>query len=282
VKVKIVTDSSAYLEEREIRELDIAVVPLIVNIAGQSYPETELSSADFFARLPALQERPTTSQPALTDIYELFHREAEKGNSVLAIFISASFSGTYSTALLARRMVLEKYPQACIEVLNSQATCMSFAVLAAAQAAQEGAAMEEVLRVAREKTEKSRFLFVPDSLEYLAKGGRVSEAKALLGTILRIRPVLALQQAKVSVKEKVRTMEKALAAMVELVREDTEVNGLVEIGVGHVNDAQQAELLAERIRSQLGVATVSLRNIGPVLGLHLGPGTLGIGYCTEK
>jgi len=281
VRVKVVTDSSIYLDEKTVKELDITIVPLIVNLGKESYAELDLDYQKFFAQLPSLKVLPTTSQPSLQDIYQSFCRLTEEGNAVLAIFISSSLSGTYNTALLTRRMILEKYPEARIEVVDSRAACMGFMVLAAAKAAQEGAGLEEVLHIAVEKAQRSHFLFVPASLDYLAKGGRIGEAAALIGTMLNIKPVLALQGGQVIVKEKVRTLDKAFGKILEIMEADLRSKGLLEAGVGHVNNPQLAALWAKHIEKEIKLPVV-IREIGPVLGLHLGPGTLGVGYSTAK
>lgn len=281
MRVKIITDSSAYLDNCTCQELGITVIPLMVNIEGQSYPETTLDVKQLYAALDKLRVRPTTSQPSLGDIYREFSLQAETGRPVLGIFISSLLSGTYSAALRARSMVLEKYPQVRIEIVDSRAACMGFMVLAAARAAQEGRDLEEVLQVALDRAEKSHFLFVPASLEYLAKGGRIGEASALMGTLLNIKPVLALKNGQIIVREKVRTADKAQARMIEIMRKDLAYRGFAEAGVGHVDCLDQAAVMAERIEQELGI-TVTLRGIGPVLGLHLGPGTLGLSYTTKK
>lgn len=280
MRVKVVTDSSAYLEKNLLKDLNITIISLIVNLGNRSYAELDLLDDVFFTLMQKQKQRPTTSQPPLDEIYRVFCQYVEAGFAVLAIFLSSSLSGTYSAALTARRMTLERYPDAKIEVVDSRAACMGFTVLAAARAAQEGAKLEEVLRVTLDRANRSNFLFVPASLEYLAKGGRIGEASALIGTLLNIKPVLSLQNGRIIVQEKVRTMEKALSKMIEIIKVDFNTKGLVEIGVGHVNSPHQGALLAERIQQELGMPVV-LRGIGPVLGLHLGPGTLGIGYCIK-
>lgn len=280
--VKIVTDSTSYLPEDIRRDLNICTVSLGINFELESYREVEIDNDTFYKKMSQSSAIPTSSQPAPGELYSAFEDYVKDNHQVLGIFISSLLSGTYSAALATRNRVMEKYPHALVEVLDSGSCCMEmgFAVLAAARAAREGLSLEQVLGQARRVMESSRFLFVPDSLEYLRKGGRIGGAAALLGTILQIRPVLSVVEGKTSVLEKVRTKARAVQHIMETFYKDIQQKGLQEAVVHHINNEAEGNVIAKKLEERLGIK-VPVCSIGPVVGLHVGPGTVGMAYYTR-
>ncbi|RJX17991.1 MAG: DegV family protein [Desulforudis sp.] len=281
--VRIVTDSTSYIPYDLREELGIAVVSLSVSFETETFREEEIDNATFYQKMAASKRVPTSSQPTPYDFYSLFEESVRAGDPVVGIFISADMSGTCQSALTARKMVLEKYPEAVIEIVDSRSNCMElgFAVLAAARAAKASQPLEEVVRQARHVIERSRFLFVPETLEYLRKGGRIGGAAALLGAILQIRPILTVMDGKTEVFNKVRTKGRAIQAIVETFLMDVQQRGLGEVAVHHINSEAEGKKVAEMIKERLG-KTVPVYSIGPVIGLHVGPGTVGVVYYTRE
>lgn len=282
--VKILTDSTSYITEEVLKELDIRRVSLSVKFEDESFKEVEIDNNSFYEKMEA-KGIPMSSQPSIGELKEEMIKVVEEGDSVLCVFISSDMSGTYSSAHMVRDMVLEEFPKAQIEILDSRSNCMQlgYAAIVAARAAKEGKSLEEIKAVAEANIRRSRFLFVPDTLQYLKKGGRIGTASALLGSILKITPILTVEDGKTSVFTKVRTKKNAVNAMVDKMLEDINRYGIGEITVHHINYIEGAKELADKIRSTMASdIDIQICDIGPVIGLHVGPNTVGIAYYTEK
>lgn len=280
--VKIVTDSTSYLPEELKEKYDIEVVSLNITMKGKSYKEVEIDNKKFYEEMEASKEIPTSSQPALDEMIKTFEKILSEGFDIAAIFLSSEMSGTFSSAHLVKEMVLENYPDRKIEIIDSKTNCMQmgFEVLEAAKSAKEGKSLEEVKEAALYVRENSRFLFAPDSLTYLKKGGRIGGAAALFGSILQIKPILTVEKGVTTVFDKVRTKKKAVNTMVEKVLKDAEERGIRGITVHHINCEEEGKALAEILREKLKVE-VHVEKIGPVIGLHVGPGSIGVAYYTK-
>ena len=280
VAVRIVTDSTSYLPAADRERYGITVVTLSVNFGSESYPEEGLDSGWFYKRMAAEAEVPTSSQPSVADLAGAFEAAVAADDEVCGVFISSEMSGTYSTAELARNLVLETYPHAQIELVDSRSNCMQlgFAVLEAARAAERGVPIEAVAAAARATTHRTRFLFVPHTLDYLRRGGRIGGASALLGSLLQIRPILTVRDGKTDVFGKVRTKKRALVEMTKAVVEDGErAGGLTEVIVHHIDDEAEGRELVDLLVEATGLE-IPLHPIGAVVGLHVGPGTVGVVY----
>lgn len=281
--VKIVADSTAYLPHQELEKWDITVVSLAVNFPEATYREVDISNEEFFRLMAESPQVPTSSQPPLLEMQQAFLKHCQAGHQVLGIFLSGELSGTYQTALAAKNLALEEMPEAKIEIIDSQAVCMKygFAVLGAARAAAQGLSLDQVIERTNDILAKSRLIFVPDTLEYLRKGGRIGGAAALLGTLLQVKPILTLIDGKVTVWAKVRTREKAIHTIFKEFEKDRATKGIEEAIIHHINCEDQARELAQNLAERIG-QPVDIAPIGPVIGLHAGPGTLGIAYYTKN
>jgi len=281
--IKIITDSTSYIP-KEFRELfDITVISLSVIFEDETFKELEVDNDYFYDKLKNSMTVPTSSQPSIEELYNIFEKEIKNGNKIVAIFISSGVSGTYQSALLVKDMILENYPHAEIEVIDSKTICMhlGYAVLSAAKAAKSGNSMEEVVNSAKTVLKRSRFIFIPNTLEYLKRGGRIGEAQALIGKIMQIKPILTYSKGKVAILSKVRTKNKALMAIIDIMLNDIKEHGLNDIIVHHINDKDEAVKFAKIIEKRIG-RTVEICDIGPIVGLHVGPGALGIAYTTQS
>ncbi len=281
--VKLVTDSTSYIDSATLQELDISVVNLSVHFPDESFDETAVDYDYFYKKIMKDNTIPTSSQPPLGEICELFRSIVSRGDEVLGIFISAQMSGTHDTAESAKQMVLEEFPSARIEIMDSKTNCMALGlqVVEAARAASLGKTMEEVLEVGHTIRSKVRFYFVPASLDYLQKGGRIGGASALVGSILNIRPILFVNDGVTDVFARVRGTRRAKEKIILQLEQDAKTYGLKHLLVHHIHDPKQGEEYAEEL-SQLFHREVSSYSIGPVIGAHVGPGTVGIVYCTDR
>ncbi|RYD02239.1 hypothetical protein N752_25850 [Desulforamulus aquiferis] len=171
MSVKIVTDSTSYIPLELRKKYDITVVSLSVTFDSETYREEEIDNLTFYNKMSRSKTIPTSSQPSPQEIFQVFEKLVLEGHSVVGIFLSSEMSGTFSGACLVKKMIIEKYPDACIEIIDSRSNCMElgFAALAAARAASYGQAMAGVINETKRVIARSRFIFVPDTLEYLHK-----------------------------------------------------------------------------------------------------------------
>lgn len=282
MSVKIMTDSTSYIDEKVIKDLDIKVSSLYVSFHDKSLKETDIENQEFYEMLKD-KEIPLSSQPTLGELYENMVDVVSKDHDLLCIFLSSDMSGTYNSACKVREKVLEEYKDAKIHIIDSKSNSMQlgFAAIVSARAAKEGKSIEEVTKIAEDNIKRSRFLFIPENLEYLKKGGRIGGGSALIGNILKIIPVLTVQNGKTTILKTVRTKTRAIKAMMEKMLEDNIRSGIKEIIVHHINCYDQAMELANKLKESLAI-DVSIVDIGPVIGLHVGPGAIGIAYYTEN
>lgn len=279
--VRVLTDSTSYIDKEVLKELEIKKVSLSVVFGDESIKETDIDNVEFYKMMKE-KGVPTSSQPVVGELYEEMKAVVENGDELLGIFISSDMSGTYSTANMVKEMVLEECPNAKIEIIDSRSNCMQlgYAAIVAARAAKEGLALEEVKKQVQENIKRSRFIFLPETLEYLKKGGRIGGASALIGSILKIIPVLTVEDGKTTVLAKVRTKKNAISTMIERLDKDVQEHGLKEIVVHHINCYGEAKELAKRIKEKLNIEA-DICDIGPVIGVHVGPGAIGIAYYAD-
>lgn len=283
MSIKIVTDSTSYIPKPLREALDISVVSLSINFSSETFLEEEIDHTSFYHKMEASPTIPASSQPSIQDMYAMFEKHICQGHTVVGVFLSSEMSGTYATALTVKGMILEHYPQAVIEIIDSRSNSMQlgFAVLAAARSAQAGDALVQVLSSAYEVIKRSRFLFIPQTLDYLKKGGRIGGASHLLGTVLKIRPILTVINGKTALIDKIRTSERAIQEVLRIFYQDVQQKGLVEAVVHHINAEAGGKKIAQMIAEHLG-KEIPVYPIGPVIGSHVGPGTLGIVYYTQE
>lgn len=280
--IKIVTDSTSYLEEEMVKALDIRVLSLKVEFQEDTYREVELNNKTFY-RMMEKRGLPKSSQPSIGEFIEVFTSMIREGHGICGIFLSEKMSGTLSTAMMAREMVLKDYPDGEIILMDSESNCMQlgFAVEAAAKAAKAGKNFTEVEKAVRRMKKRSRFLFVPKNLKYLQAGGRIGKANALIGSLLSIIPILTVEEGETAVYKKVRRKKKAVNEMIEKLLTDHKNNTVKEIAIHHIDALEEAKELMNRIQQNLN-ASIRILDIGPVIGLHVGPGAIGIVYYTEE
>ena len=282
--VRVLVDSTSYIPQNIRKKLDIIRVSLNVAFDGDSFKETVISNEAFY-NLMDTKGIPISSQPAIEDFQVEMLSAVKNGDSIICILMSSDMSGTYSTANMVKNMILEEYEEANIEIIDSRSNSMQlgFAAIVAARAAKEGKSLEEVKDIVYNNIKRSRFLFIPENFVYLKKGGRIGGASALIGNLLQIIPVLTVENGKTTIVNKIRTKKKAVASMVEKMFEDITTYGLGEIVVHHINCFNEAELLVNQIKERLNTnVEINICDIGPVIGLHVGPGAIGIAYYTEK
>jgi len=271
--VLVVTDSTADLPPEDAQALDITVVPLLVNFGEESLRDgVDLTSDEFFRRLPQSRQLPTTSQPSIGDFHRVYESLAARTDQILSIHLSSRFSGTVETA----RQGAQAFVSRCrIEVIDSGTVSMGMglAVIAAARAARWGAGLEQCADAARAVLRRQRIAVALDTLEYLRRGGRIGRAQALLGGLLRLKPVLAIRDGETHPVARVRTHRKALE---EVLRVCLSEGAVTEAAVMYTTRPEDAQFLAGEIGRRCPGAPVHIGRIGPVIGVHGGPGLVGV------
>ncbi|NLM04460.1 MAG: DegV family protein [Clostridiales bacterium] len=280
--IKILTDSTSYIDESIREDLDIKVVSLSVEFDDITFKEMEIDNESFYKMM---EEKgiPQSSQPPLGDLYSEMENIVKEGHDLVCVFLSSDMSGTYSSAHMAKNIVLEKYPNANIEIIDSRSNCMQlgFAAISAAIAAREGKTLKDIKEIVVKNIKRSRFLFIPDNLDYLQKGGRIGKASSIIGNLLKIIPILTVEDGVTTVFKKVRTKKNAIETMVKQTLQDIKDLGLGDIVVHHINCINEAKILAQQLKEVLNV-DIKIQDIGPVIGLHVGPGAIGIAYYTKE
>lgn len=225
---------------------------------------------------------PISSQPSIGILSEMMEASLKEGQDIIGIFLSEKFSGTYNTAVLIANELREKYPKRKIKIIDSRSNSMQlgFAALTAAKLAQDNVDFDTIVQKTEENTKKSRFLFIPETLKYLEKGGRIGTASALVGNVLKITPILTVEDGMTEIFKKVRTKKRAIDTMIETMQSAHELSPVQEIAVHHIDRLEEAESLKERLETLMDV-NVTISDIGPVIGLHVGPGAIGIVYYTK-
>ena len=276
--IKIVTDSTSYIPKKYLDKYDISVVSLNILLKNTNRRETSISNQTFYKEMEEAKEFAVSSQPTPEEFYDVFDKIAKNGDDIVGIFISSEMSGTYSTANLVKNMILEKY-DINIEIIDSRTNCMQmgFIVLEAAKHAKFGKSMNEILDIANNTIKNSRFVFSPSVLDYLKKGGRIGSASALIGNLFQIKPILTVNNGKTDVLAKVRTKKKAVSTMIDILMNDLKEKELGGVIVHHINCEEDGLTLAKTLEEKLNMK-VDIQDIGPVIGSHVGPGSIGIAY----
>ena len=280
--IKIVTDSTAYIPKKFLDMYDIKVVSLNISIKDKNVRELDITNEEFYKLLDESKEFPKSSQPSLQEMIDVFEEILKDGNDIVGVFISSDFSGTYSSANLIKKELLEKYTDRKIELIDSRSNCMQMGlcVLEGAKLANKNESIEDVVRAIKYSVENSRFLFTPATLDYLKMGGRIGNAGALFGKLLKIRPILTVNDGKTDVVEKVRTKNKAVEKILDIFFDEINKKGLVDVVVHHINCEEEGIKIANIINEKTGTMP-KVVSIGPVIGMHVGPGAVGVAYNTK-
>ncbi|WP_017727268.1 DegV family protein [Halalkalibacterium ligniniphilum] len=275
--VKVVTDSTADIPKELVSELDITVVPLKVNFQDHSYEDgVDLSPADFYQKLGEAQVIPTTSQPTPYQFEEVYRSvENAEDTTIISIHLSSKLSGTYQAATIALGEVQSEYT---VHVVNSKKASYAIGIIVVeiAKMAKAGASAEQCIERLQSLLKDTTVYFVVDTLDFLQKNGRIGKASAMLGSLLKIKPILSLNEdGEVYPFEKVRGQKKAIARMIEALKEQYG-DEPVHVGVSHAVNEPLANELLELARKEFNVQSEVLTSIGAVIGAHVGPGTVSL------
>ena len=274
--IKIVTDSTAGLPEAMVREHDIRIIPLYVHFGEEAFKEgIDISTEQFYERLRTAASLPTTSQPSIGEFHEVFKELTDAGQEVVALTISSKLSGTWNSAMGA----LEMLPGAPISVVDSLCTSLALRLLveAAIHDVAGGATRQQVVAHLEQLKGQLHIMFVVDTLEYLAKGGRIGNAKAFMGTLIKIKPLLILENGVIEPCEQVRSKGKALARMLELIEQKLAGQGAqAHVAIAHGMALDEAMAFKQEVVARLGCAEPSMSEVSAAIGAHTGPGVVAL------
>jgi DegV family protein with EDD domain len=277
MSVRIVTDSTSDLPRDVVEELGITVVPLNVHFDMDTYRDgVDIDAEEFYKRLITSSTLPKTSAPAPGVFIDFYQKLAGEAEAIVSIHISSKLSGTYESAQAAQR---DLAGECKIEVINSESVSMGLGLLAitAAKAAKAGATAEEIVKLVRESISRVHLVGALDTLEFLAKGGRVGKASAWIGSLLSIKPLISVSDGEVVPLDRVRTRSKSLERFHQLLKEHLPAE---ELGVMYSTDVEEAKKLAEHLKELSPQQPVYLTRFGPVLGTYMGPGCLAAATIT--
>jgi DegV family protein with EDD domain len=269
--VRIVTDSCSDIPKPLADELGITVIPLTIQWGGQSYRDgIDLTADEFYSRLPAEKQLPSTSQPPPALFQYTYEHLASQGE-VVSVHLSHKFSGTVESA----RTVAAEVAREKITVVDSGSASMGtgLCAIAAARAARSGASREECAAAAESVAQRLRIAVAFETLEYLRRGGRIGRARAFIGGMLRLKPILTVKDGEAFPVTRARSRSKALDALAALV---TEHPGVTDVVVLHTTTPDDAQDLVARAKAAAPTATIYEGRFGPVLGVHGGPGMIGV------
>lgn len=280
----IVTDSTSDLPVSWLQENDVTVLGLTINLDGVTYEtvgENRLTSADLLEKM-ATGGLPTTSQVNVGQFEEVFEAAAKEGKEVLYLAFSSALSGTYQSGVIARDMVLDAYPDAVIEIVDTKAAAIGegYLVMQAAQARAAGKSLAETKALIEDLVPRLRTYLLVDDLNHLVRGGRLSKAAALIGGLVNIKPLLALNaEGKLEAIAKIRGRKKGIKEMLNLTLDNLDHSTVM---VAYTGDLEAAEAIKATLLEDSRVTDVLLTELGPIIATHTGTGVLAILSINQK
>ncbi|EJP97240.1 DegV family EDD domain-containing protein [Bacillus cereus VD142] len=278
-KIKIVTDSTADLSKDIIEKYDIHVLPLSISVNGQTYLDrVDLQPDEFIEEMAKSEELPKTSQPAMGTFVEMYEKLGEDGSEVLSIHMTGGMSGTVATANSAASMADTK-----VTVVDSQfiSHALAYQVIEAAKMAREGSSLEAILKRIDEVRKNTRLYVIVDTLENLVKGGRIGKGKALIGSLLNIKPIASLEGGVYNPVTKVRSQGQIVKTLAKLFEEDTAGKVVKAVAIPHAKAIPLAESVKAAVEKVNGFTQSEIFYTTPVISTHTGPGAIGFMYLAE-
>lgn len=279
--IKIITDTTSGLPLEISNRYQIPVIPQILNFGNQSFYEiVDIDNPTFMSKLRAAKELPTTAAPPPELFIKEFTKLASPGTTIFCIHPSAEISGTVRSALMAAK----EFPNADIRVIDTRTigSQLSTLVLLAAEWASQGEDAEVIEKKIKQMIPRGRIYFLVDTLEYLAKGGRIGGATALLGSVLKIKPILILSDGRVDQFEKERTQKHAMMRLIELVKSQASRNGNPYISIMHAAIPELAQEFADILCKEFNIKSIPILDVPPVIVVHGGPGILGAAFFIDE
>lgn len=269
MKIKIVTDSTADIPPQLASELGITVVPAYVHFGSEVYRDrVDISEDEFYNRLLNDPVHPVTEPPTPQDFANVYQQMCQEADGIISIHISSKLSATYNSALRGKEMFETECP---IEVMDSHSVTMGLGLLAIASAeiASTGKSLSQTVKVVNQIIPSIHLLGLFDTLKYLAQGGRIGKAKALLGSMLALKPMLTIKDGEIEPAGQVRSRNSGIDGLFDFV---SNADDIQDIAIIYSTTPDEAKTLAERIGDVFSKESIRIARLGPVLGVHGGPG----------
>jgi DegV family protein with EDD domain len=277
--VKIVTDTTSDLKPHIAGPLGITVVPLYINFGTESYIDgVNLTTEEFYQKLASSKTLPTTAVPGPPSFAQVYDKLAQETDEIVVISLASKLSSIYQMESQAIGMMKKKCR---IELIDSQAGCMALGLIAiaAAKAANAGARMDDVVKLTRRNIPRSKIHFAFDTLEFLKRSGRVSAAQAFLGSMLRVNPIMTLENGEGRPVAKPRSRAKAIELLYKFA---TSFSNIEEMAIEDATTPAEADMLAERISSRYPRERIYRTKVSPVVGTHVGPHVLAVSVLGDR
>lgn len=282
MKIAIVTDSTAYIQEPVRKKKNIFMLPLVVQLNGDTYrEEVDLTPEEFYEKVKTSTSFPTSSQPPVGVLYQLFETLSKEYDAIISIHLSSGISGTFQNVYSFQ----DEFPSCKIYAFDSESSCYVQAryVLEAARLAEKGIDLERIIERLNQLKERSQAYFIVDDLRNLQKGGRLWGGAAVVGSMLKIKPILHFSDKKIVVFEKIRTQKKALMRIEDILEKSSQETDYPLIAtVIHANVEDKARAWMEELKSRFPNIRFELSYFGPVIGTHLGEGALGLTWTEDS
>ncbi|WP_201715975.1 DegV family protein [Rossellomorea arthrocnemi] len=280
MKTAIVTDSTAYIPKELRDQLNIHMIPLSVIFGGETYQEeVDITASEFYEEVSIQDKLPTTSQPPVGKFVELFEELSKDYDAVISIHLSSGISGTYQGAVQAGEMVkgIDVYPY------DSEISCMiqGFYAIEGAKLVREGKGAEEIISLLDEMKQSVHAYFMVDDLAHLQRGGRLSQAQAIIGSLLQVKPLLHFVDKVIVPFEKIRTRKKALKRVEDLLGEAVSSGEEFQASIIHANREEDAIQWRNELQEKYPNVEFNVSYFGPVIGTHLGEGSMGMGWARK-
>lgn len=276
-KIALVTDSTCDLPESVVKDKNITVIPLNVHFGEETFLDgIDLQSNEFFEKLSTSEIHPQTSQPSVGRFVETYNDLLKKHDSILSLHISSKLSATYNSALQAQKEIGNEN----IKVIDSMNGTLGLGAIVhhIADLNQKGESFENLVKEAEKIIPNAIFMGLVPTLEYLAKGGRIGKARAFMGSLLKIKPILSAVDGEIQSVGKARTLIKGMDFIVDEMKN----RKISKLFIVHANHEERANLLKEKTKDLIDPKDIIIAEFGPVVGTHLGPGAFGVGFISSE
>jgi DegV family protein with EDD domain len=283
MSIKLLTDSASDLPLSFFQENNVGFLPLRVSLDNREYLDLQTIEPASVYEAIRKGKMPKTSQAAPTTMYEVFENIAKSGNACIYLAFSSELSGTYQTAMMIRKELLEKYPDFQLEIIDTKCASLGQGVVTyyAVQLLEQDLSLLEMTEKIKQYALHMEHIFTVDDLDFLAQGGRVSKASAFVGGLLNIKPLLHVEDGKLIPIEKIRGRKKVFKRMLDVMEERGKTLSSQTIGISHGDDLETALQLKDMIQERFGTKHFIINIIGAAIGSHSGPGTIAVFFLNE-